>query len=671
MASIGSVYDLPQDKLAVDINPPSAAHNTYTFVPHFCIRSDKRNIVTKMAKAAKDSKTVLLASDPDREGEAISDSLRTVLNLHNPPRIVFNEITSDAIKRAISQPRQIDMNLVKAQRARRVLDRLVGYLISPLLGNKKSAGRVQSVVLKMIIERDADVMRKLDDISTTIKISGIFIKNPSVTLNARFVPQIPNGIDCKSSLQWVVDGGGEDYKVATITYKEEKRNPPPPFTTSSLQTEAWKRLHKNAEQTMKIAQDLYQKGLITYMRTDSTLMSDSARQSIGEYIISSFGEKYHTTRPWGTNGNKKVQTQDAHECIRPTDISVTDVGEPLYRMIWERSVASQMSMAVFNVQTIKLVSERNQKFIFEATSKKLVFEGFLKLWKTDDTEDVLDDTVSGIVQGDSTRLKELDASEGIKGTPVHFNSGSVIKHMEETGVGRPSTYANTIKTLEERGYIIVSDFKGKEVDTKTVKWRASTNKFTTKVKKVKVAQQKKCILPTEVGASVYEFMMSNFTAIMDVDLTARMETSLDLISSGQAEWQEVLHSFFVLFYPKVLSLQKQPAPSILKDYGTDDDGCKYYLFEGKYGMAVRKDHPYGDGEYVPSFSSVKSAPESLEDAIDISKNYKLLGVYKRLPIFLVRGEYGLYIRHGTRKRITVKASEEDKVTLEGAKALLK
>jgi DNA topoisomerase-1 len=554
-ASMGHVRDLPKSQMGVDIN------NGYE--PKYITIRGKGQIIKELKTAAKKAKKVFLAADPDREGEAIAWHLANMLDLdiHSDCRVVFNEITKDAIKESFQHPRAINMNLVDAQQARRVLDRLVGYNISPLLWKKVkkglSAGRVQSVALRLIIDREKEIKQFQPEEYWTIQAE--FVKG-NETFTASFYGvdgqklELKKEEDVTAILQRL---SGNRFTVTSVTKKERKRNPVPPFTTSSLQQEAARKLNFRTKKTMMIAQQLYEGidlgsegtvGLITYMRTDSTRISESAQQEALSYIEATFGKEFVAQEK--RKEKKNVNAQDAHEAIRPTSVFrdpekvkpyLTRDQFRLYKLIWERFIASQMAAAVLDTMSIEL---ENEGVIFRASGSKVKFPGFMKVYVegTDDQTDEQDRILPDLQEGETVFSKDIEPKQHFTQPPPRYTEARLVKTLEELGIGRPSTYAPTLDTIQKRNYVVLEN---------------------------------KRFVPTELGEIVLELMLEFFPEIIDVEFTAKMEKSLDEIEEGKVEWVKVVDEFYREFEKRLQIAEKEMKEVEIKDEpaGVDCEVC--------------------------------------------------------------------------------------------------
>jgi DNA topoisomerase I len=554
-ASMGHVRDLPKSQMGVDIN------NGYE--PKYITIRGKGQIIKELKTAAKKAKKVFLAADPDREGEAIAWHLANMLDLdiHSDCRVVFHEITKDAIKESFQHPRAINMNLVDAQQARRVLDRLVGYNISPLLWKKVkkglSAGRVQSVALRLIIDREKEIKQFQPEEYWTIQAE--FVKG-NETFTASFYGVDGEKMDLKkeADVSSVLERiNGNDFTVKTVMKKERKRNPVPPFTTSSLQQEAARKLNFRAKKTMMIAQQLYEGidlgsegtvGLITYMRTDSTRISESAQQEAITYIESVFGKEFVTQEK--RKEKKSANAQDAHEAIRPTSAFrdpekvkpyLTRDQFRLYKLIWERFIASQMAAAVLDTMSVEL---ENEGVVFRASGSKVKFPGFMKVYVegTDDQTEEQDRFLPDLQEGEKVVGKKVEPKQHFTQPPPRYTEARLVKTLEELGIGRPSTYAPTLDTIQKRNYVVLEN---------------------------------KRFVPTELGEIVLELILEFFPEIIDVEFTAKMEKNLDEIEEGKVEWVKVVDEFYREFEKRLQIAEKEMKEVEIKDEpaGIDCEVC--------------------------------------------------------------------------------------------------
>ena len=588
-SSFGHIRDLQDKSLSIDIKDG--------FRPEYVIPSDKRKVVNDLKKLADASTTVWLASDEDREGEAISWHLSETLGLlpSKTRRIVFHEITKDAILHAVKNPRSLDMDLVNAQQARRVLDRLVGFELSPILWRKiqrgLSAGRVQSVVLRLVVDREREINAfkpaPFYRIEAEFDASGTIVKG---LLDTKF----DSIQDARAFLE---DCVGAIYTVVSVDSKEGLRTPPPPFTTSTLQQEAARKLHLPVSNTMRIAQSLYERGLITYMRTDSTNLSSLAVATTKDYIIKNFGAELSHPRQYHTHSKG---AQEAHEAIRPTfvsnpDIEGTQQERKLYQLIWKRTVASQMTEArVLNTNIIVDIDRRNEKYALQST--QVLFDGFLRLYRegSDDEEEPLEGGVllTGLSKGQQLEAVAIHADCKYTQAPFRYSEQTLIKKMEELGIGRPSTYAPTITTLTKaRGYLVKGDKEGQKVQVHNLTLKGS--RISESVKTETVGAEKGKLLPTDVGMLVTDYLTGSFSDIMDYDFTANVEKDFDQIASGEKQWNKVISDFYTPFHHKVdEAMTNRQYGHIEREIGIDPtDGQMITARLGQFGPYVQK----GDG----------------------------------------------------------------------------
>ena len=646
-SSFGHIRDLHDNSLSIDVE--------HGFKPEYEIPADKKKVVADLKKAAKAAGTVWLASDEDREGEAISWHLYETLGLkkENTRRIVFHEITKNAILHAIENPRDIDMNLVDAQQARRVLDRLVGFELSPILWKKiqpkLSAGRVQSVALRLIVDREREIMN--------------FRKEQYYRVEAAFHPaSAPAGIQVKAVLdtkfpdidaaeEFLHRCSGAVFSIRSIDKKEGVRFPAAPFTTSSLQQEAARKLRFSVSQTMGIAQKLYEAGYITYMRTDSTNLSTLALNTSKKYICENFGEEYSRTRQYKT---KAKGAQEAHEAIRPTYIEHTEIqGTPqekkLYDLIWKRTVASQMADAKVMKTDIKVGHDKGAE-LFSIQATEVLFDGFLKLYMESTDEPQEDDEIllPELSTGEVMEEQEMTAECKFTAPPMRYSEATLVKKLEELGIGRPSTYAPTISTLTKgRGYIIKGDKEGEKIQVTNLVMKDGT---VSRVRKTEtVGAGKGRLLPQEIGMIVTDYLVDNFSRILDYGFTADVEKDFDKVAEGKMPWNELIASFYSPFHDRVEKvLNDHQYSHVSRELGTDPkDGKPIVAKYGQYGPYVQK----GEGE-DRQFASLAPGQliESitLEDALKLFELPRTVGEYNGVSIVCTKGRFGPYIKYGDR-----------------------
>ena len=662
-SSQGHIRDLSKSKLSVDIENG--------FKPIYEIPSDKKAIVADLKKAAKAASVVWLASDEDREGEAISWHLYETLGLagKNTKRIVFHEITKDAILKAIQNPRDIDMDLVDAQQARRVLDRLVGFELSPILWKKiqpkLSAGRVQSVALRLVVDREKEIIG--------------FRREQYYRMEAVFHPvSLPEGTTVKAALDKRFDTAesardflsrcaGAVFRIGSIDRKEGARTPAAPFTTSSLQQEAARKLHFPVSLTMSIAQRLYESGFITYMRTDSTNLSSLAINTAREYITETFGAGYSKPRQYRT---KSKSAQEAHEAIRPTFISNTSISgtsqeKKLYDLIWKRTVASQMSDAKVLKTDIKMVSDSVPE-VFSAQATEVLFDGFLKLYmeSTDDEQGQDEVILPELHTGETMDQVSVSAICKFTAPPTRYSEATLVKKLEELGIGRPSTYSPTISTLTEgRGYIMRGDKEGEKVNV--CDYILRDGKVSASERVETVGAEKGRLLPQEIGMIVSDFLVDKFRRILDYGFTANVEKEFDQIASGDMKWETLISEFYKPFHEKVEeTLSSKEYSHVSRELGPDPaDGQMLVAKFGKYGSYIQK----GEGENR-QFASLAPGQliESitLEDALKLFSMPRVVGQYNGVDIIATKGRFGPYLKYGDRNVSLPKGTDPVRVELE-------
>lgn len=641
-SSFGHVRDLSKKNLGVDVENG--------FTPNYEVSSDKKKVVSELKKLVKDAEVVWLATDEDREGEAIAWHLYEELFLKKKEtrRIVFHEITKKAILGAVANPRNIDIDLVNAQQARRILDRLVGFEVSPVLWKKVkpalSAGRVQSVAVKLIVEREKEIEAFQKDVyfkvSAIFEIDGHKIK---ATLSHKFA----NKEEAYAFLEKCKE---KQFSISEVSKKPMKRKPAVPFTTSTLQQEASRKLGYSVSRTMSVAQRLYEAGHITYMRTDSVNLSDDALASMGTVIKNEYGEKYLKIRKYKT---KSKAAQEAHEAIRPTYIEkkvvVDDRSQQrLYDLIWKRTIASQMSEAELEKTTIKIKSPEDYDFV--AIGEVLKFDGFLSVYRegVDDEEKGEDSGVlPPVSSGDLLSLLSAEALEGYTNAPPRYNEASLVRKMEELGIGRPSTYAPTITTIQSRGYIEKETREGIKQDISIVKLKEGEIKESTR--KITVGAEKNKLFPTDIGNVVTDFLGEHFEQIMDYNFTAKVEEDFDQIAGGEVEWQNMLAEFYNPFHKIVGEvLEKSEKTTGERLLGNDPQTGKPVIVRiGRYGPMVQIGS--ADDDEKPRFSSLKKGQQmhnlTLDDALELFKLPRTLGDFEEKTVTVNIGRFGPYVRH--------------------------
>ena len=668
-SSFGHIRDLQDKSLSIDVE--------HGFKPEYEIPSDKKKVVAELKKAAKNAKTVWLASDEDREGEAISWHLYETLGLkkENTRRIVFHEITKNAILHAIENPRDIDMNLVDAQQARRVPDRLVGFELSPILWKKiqpkLSAGRVQSVALRLVVDREREIMNFHKE--QYYKVEAVFHPEgtpDTVSVKATLDTRFP---DMDSAEEYLRKCIGARFSIRSIDKKEGIRVPAAPFTTSSLQQEAARKLRFSVSQTMSIAQKLYEAGFITYMRTDSTNLSSLALGTAKKYISENFGEEYSKTRQYKT---KAKGAQEAHEAIRPTYIEHTEIqGTPqeqkLYELIWKRTVASQMADAKVMKTDIKVGSDKGTE-LFSIQATEVLFDGFLKLYIESQDEPQEEDEVMlpELHTGDVMEEKGITAECKFTAPPMRYSEATLVKKLEELGIGRPSTYAPTISTLTKgRGYIIKGDKEGEKIPVTNL---ILENGTVSTVKKTEiVGAGKGRLLPQEIGMIVTDYLVDNFGRILDYGFTADVEKDFDQVAEGQMVWNELIAAFYGPFHQRVEKvLNDHQYSHVSRELGTDpQDGKPVIARYGQYGPYVQK----GEGD-DRQFASL--APGQLIESITLEEALKLFGLprkvgqYNGMDIICTKGRFGPYMKYGDKNISLPRGSDPLNIDLDSCIRLI-
>lgn len=666
-SSFGHISDLPSSELGVDVKN--------NFKPKYIVSADKKAVVKKLKDLSGKAETVWLASDEDREGEAIAWHLAETLKLdkNKTKRIVFHEITKPAIERAIKNPRAIDYNLVDAQQARRVLDRLVGYELSPVLWKKVksglSAGRVQSVSVRLIVEREKEI-RNFNSVAS-FSIYAEFVTEKGKTFKAK----LPKNFSTKQEAEdFLIRNSGASYKVSDLETKPAKKSPAPPFTTSTLQQEASRKLYFSVAQTMVVAQRLYEAGLITYMRTDSVNLSDEATQSIQNEIITSYGKEFSKPRSFVT---KSKGAQEAHEAIRPTDMSrhfITGDREQarLYDLIWKRTIASQMSEAKLERTNVKIESDKHKE-VFAATGEVLLFEGFLKVYLegNDDEEEEQEGMLPALKIGESLKNNYITATERFSKPPARYTEASLVKKLEELGIGRPSTYAPTISTIINRNYVEKGTSEGKEQPYIQLVFKDGN--IQTKQLVEKTGSDKGRLIPTDIGTIVNDFLVAHFNTILDYNFTAKVEQDFDEIASGNIVWTDVMKSFYDYFHPTVKKVEetaeRESGERIL---GTDPKSGKTILVRlAKFGpVAQIGDADDSEKQFASLRPDQNISSITFEEALDLFLLPKKLGEYQGEEVEVNIGRFGPYVRFGKSFISLDKAEEPLDVTMDRAIELI-
>lgn len=707
VASFGHIMDLNPKSLSIDV--------TNNFKPNYIVTPDKKKVVSNLIYNMKECDEVIIASDLDREGEAIGYNIATTLGVTNPKRIIFNSITKKAIMDAVANPSTINMNMVHSQQARRILDRLMGYLISPVLQKhlqgRLSAGRVQSIVVRIIVDMENNINTAIEELIDKPFFKSISIFNHNnIKINATLTlnNEIYNVKDKDTAIK-ILQSINEKTRsiVSNVIMKESTRNPPPPHITSTLMQEASTMYGMNSKRTMEVAQKLYEGGYITYMRTDSTALSQEAVNGIEKYVTQNYGKEYYTFRGNKKSKDSKDHAQEAHEAIRPTHINtnsidddkVSDEMKKLYNIIWKRSVASLMSSAIINIQTVDIDLCTSKKSIlpdgamYRATFDEIKYDGYLALYNDITSETEHKKGLIDIEKGNILEHIETDMNETHKSPPLHYNEAGLIKYLKKEGIGRPSTYASIISKVIEREYIEIKNIEGiaKDVDLLNI----SNKKYGVikeKRKTVKVGTEKQKLVPTELGTSVNTFMMTHFEPIMGIEFTANLENMLDMIADGKAKWYNVLQEYYDVFNPIVERLNKEAPPRNIMNnddkYLGDYDNCKVYLSKNKYGWCVKMlicedasscEESDDDKEIEQKVSKSKWKYGSICDikpddvdinvAIDALKYPRYLGKIGTMHTNLCKGKFGFYFKVGS-KIVGIKdMNDEQNMTLDLAKSL--
>ncbi|MEE1944173.1 type I DNA topoisomerase [Pedobacter sp. KR3-3] len=648
-SSYGHIRDLVKGDMGIDISND--------FSQTYEVPADKKQVVTELKKLAKEAEMVWLASDEDREGEAISWHLFETLGLKeaNTKRIVFHEITKPAILKAIETPRTIDYNLVHAQQARRVLDRLVGFELSPVLWKKVkpslSAGRVQSVAVRLIVDREREVNQF--NATAAFKITAQFSTGKGREIVKAELPQrFEKAADAEKFLQDCVNA---NFSVSNLEVRPAKRNPAAPFTTSTLQQEASRKLGYSVARTMQIAQKLYESGKITYMRTDSVNLSETAIAAAAAEIKSAYGQQYHQPRVYKT---KTAGAQEAHEAIRPTYFNQHTAGSDnaekrLYELIWKRAIASQMSEAIFEKTTANIhINTRKEELIAEG--EVLKFDGFLKVYleSTDEEEDDNDDNnlLPPLTKGQTLLLKEMAAVERFSRPPARYTEASLVKKLEELGIGRPSTYAPTISTIQNRGYVVKEDRDGKKRNF--VSMVLADGNISKQTKTEVTGAEKAKLFPTDIGEVVNDFLVEHFKGIVDFNFTAKVEKQFDEIAQGLQEWTKMLHSFYKPFHTEVeTTLETADRANGERLLGVDPvSGKNVYAKVGRYGPLVQIGDLTDDENDKPRYASLLKSQSvgtvTLEEALDQFKLPFQLDDYQDKEVSVGVGRFGPYVKWG-------------------------
>lgn len=650
MSSYGHIRDLKTKEFSIDIE------NDYT--PQYVIPSDKKKLVSELKNEAKSATQVWLASDEDREGEAISWHLYEVLGLkpENTKRIVFHEITKSAILHAIETPRDININLVNAQQARRVLDRIVGFELSPILWRKVkpalSAGRVQSVAVRLIVEREREINEFVSEAAFRV-IANFILPDGTTVLKAELNKRLKDKQEVTAFLESCRNAA---FTIDDITTKPVKKSPAPPFTTSTLQQEAARKLGYSVSQTMMIAQRLYESGLITYMRTDSVNLSDLALGTAKEAIIDTYGEKYYKFRRYHT---KSKGAQEAHEAIRPTYMSNTEINgtaqeKKLYELIRKRTIACQMADAELERTTISVgIDGKKEKFV--ATGEVVTFDGFLQVYRESYDDENEKEQENGLLPPvklhENLSLKDMVATERFTQRPPRYTEASLVRRLEELGIGRPSTYAPTIQTIQNREYVVKGDKEGTERAYCVITLAKSTIKETQKTETVGADRNK--LMPTDIGMVVNDFLMEYFPGVMDYNFTASVEKEFDAVAEGEMIWTQAIDKFYKMFHPIVETTSAVRTEHKVgeRQLGIDPkSGKPVFVKIGRYGPVAQigQAHPDDKEAPKPQFATLMKGQSietiTLEEALKLFDLPRTIGEYEGAPMVAAVGRFGPFIR---------------------------
>ena len=673
-SSFGHIRDLAKKNTGIDMEK--------NFEPIYEVSPEKKKVVTELKKLTKDAEMVWLASDEDREGEAIAWHLFETLKLKQDKtkRIVFHEITKNAILDAIENPRDIDMNLVKAQQARRVLDRLVGFELSPVLWKKVkpslSAGRVQSVAVRLIVEREREIIKF--KANSSYRVYGYFLVEGKNGQPVELRAELSKRYNTKEeALKFLEKCSTAEFTVDDVSKRPTKKSPSAPFTTSTLQQEASRKLGFSVSQTMSVAQKLYEAGMITYMRTDSVNLSKLAVSSAKEEIINEFGDKYSKVRTFKT---KAKGAQEAHEAIRPTymnnqTVDGTHQEQRLYELIWKRTVASQMADAQLEKTTVSIsVSNASERFV--ATGEVLIFDGFLKLYieSTDDEGENVDDTkkmIPPLTINQKLDFAKIESIEKFSQRPARYTEASLVKHLEELGIGRPSTYAPTISTVQNRGYVVKEDRPGTERQFQYM--LLENGVISDKTKTETFGTEKAKLFPTDIGSVVSDFLLKNFNDIMDYNFTASVEKEFDEIAEGDKVWYSMIDGFYQSFHKQVEhTVEHSEAGNGKRVLGEDPKSGKPVSVRiGRYGPMAQIGE--NDDEDKPKFSGLRKDQSietiTLEEALDLFKLPREIGEYEEEKVTVAVGRFGPYVRHKG-SFYSLKKDVDDPMTIELDRAIV-
>ena len=670
-SSVGHIRDLPKKGgMAIDIDNG--------FKPNYVISEDKKKVVKHLKSIVKGVKKVWLATDEDREGEAIAWHLTEALDLksENTNRIVFHEITKTAISNAIKNPRKINNNLVNAQQARRVLDRLVGFELSPILWRKVkqglSAGRVQSVAVRLISEREGEI-NNFKTVSS-YKIIGLFINSEGILVKAELNERFQ---DLEQSYNFLKLCQNNIFKIDNLEKKPGKRSPAPPFTTSTLQQEASRKLGYSVNQTMTIAQKLYESGKITYMRTDSVNLSDDALNATRNEILNRYGEEYYQKRKYS---NKSKGAQEAHEAIRPSYMQYEKIEgdsshNKLYELIWKRTVSSQMKDAKIDRTIVKITAE-NIDQIFIARGEVVTFEGFMKIYLEGKDEDATAEKtiLPKLNIGEKIHYNSIQANEQFSRPPARYTEARLVKKMEDLGIGRPSTYAATITTVQKRGYVEKENREGEEKLAKTIELQ--NNEITENEKTIIIGREKQKLFPTDVGVVVTDFLIEHFKDVMEYNFTASVETEFDEIAKGKKDWNKMIASFYSDFHHKVTDVMGNASKaSGERELGFDPKTNEKIIARiGPFGPMVQiGEKQEKEDSPKPRFASLIKGQTiqsiTLNEALDLFKLPRVVGEWKNKEIVASVGRFGPYLRYDGKFTSIKKSDAEDPLTISLEKSI--
>ncbi len=671
LSSFGHIRDLSKKNLGIQIEK--------NFTPEYIIPNDKKKIVAELKKHVKNAKTIWLAADEDREGEAIAWHLFEVLKLDSKDtkRIVFHEITKNAILESINNPRNIDLNLVDAQQARRILDRLMGFEMSPVLWKKikpgLSAGRVQSVAVKLIAEREKEIENFKS--KSSYKVYGEFKTNKNEIINA----ELQNNLETETNAQeFLNDAKNASFKILDTTKKPGKKSPSPPFTTSTLQQEASRKIGFSVSKTMTIAQKLYEAGKITYMRTDSVNLSSLAINTAKQEIISRFGDKYSKPRNFAT---KSKGAQEAHEAIRPTyinneEISGSNDEKKLYNLIWKRTIASQMSDAKIEKTNIKISNNKNNK-IFIASGEVITFDGFLKVYiETTDDDDTNTNNLNKILPkvniNENLKTLKITAKQKFTKHPPRYTEASLVRKLEELGIGRPSTYAPTISTIQKRGYVVKETRDGSKQNVNIITLDKKSNKIISETIIENTGFEKNKLFPTDIGIVVNEFLSENFNKIINYNFTAEIENKFDKIASGKLKWNKMIEKFYSEFHSNIENtLENSERNNGERLLGKDPKTNKnVYVKIGKFGPVAQLGE--ASDENKPRFAGLQKNQHistiTLEEALKLFELPREIGEYENKTMTVAIGRFGPYIRHDN-KFYAIKKDTDNPYTINKERAI--